>query len=267
MDAELKTLLDELTNKVNALDEKIEMRELKEDLEVDLDTHIGTPSKSQLKRINKLVGRETESEEWLVVPYHASNNFVDLDYRKWHPSALVQMGSTFIGRPLLLDHQWGNSDKAVAFIFDSKLVSEQPDKETLNKGGWSKFNREITKSEGYQWLYLCAAIAVNSPAAKLIQDRAYNDCSTGSILRQPYLVCPNCSKKQGREVEFNEIDEKGEVICDHMVPSQFMLYVNEAYDLGWKFADYSILGAGHHEAVELSNCNRGCLPAASVIRE
>ena len=240
-----------------------------EDLESDqLTGQITSPTASQVKVINQLIGWESSADEWLVVPYMASNNLVDFDYRRWHRDAIVGMGLTFKGRPLIFDHAWGDSEKAAAFIFESKLVTEESTtKDILNGGGFAKFNREIIKDEGYIWLYLAAAVPKDSDTAEAILSRRYNDCSTGSMLRQPTLYCPNCSKQKGRMVSFYEKDKNDDYVCPHLIPSNFMFYLVSMYGIDdAEFADYAILSGEYHEAVELSNCNRGALPAASVLR-
>ncbi|MEM8894173.1 MAG: hypothetical protein AAGC88_06330, partial [Bacteroidota bacterium] len=108
----------------------------------DLDSNqltgqITSPTASQMRTINQLVGWESSADEWLVVPYQASNNLVDFDYRRWHRDAIIGMGLTFKGRPLIFDHAWGDSEKAAAFIFESKLVTEEStSKDILNGGGF-----------------------------------------------------------------------------------------------------------------------------------
>ena len=232
-----------------------------------LDLHIGAPSAKQTDLIQEFVGREIDPEDWVVVPYMASNNFIDFGYRRWHLDILVQMAKGFPGRPLLLDHDWYESDKAVAFLFDAKLVKDlEVSDETLNGGDFAEFNQQILDEEGYVWLYLCAAIPKNEDDAQAILNRKFNDCSTGSILKNPRLICPNCTAEKGREIGFFDRDKNDEYICPHLVPSNFMFWLMEGRE-DVQFADYAILTAEHHEAIELSNVNRGALPAASVIRE
>ena len=179
----------------------------------DLDTHIGTPSESQFKAIQQLTNSETSAEDWMVVPFVASNNLVDLGYRRWHPNVLRQMAQGFVGRPHILDHDWYDSESAVSFIFDVKLINDSDtDSKTVEMGGFGDYNREIIEKEGYTWVYMCAAIAKTHDAADAISTRRYNDCSTGSILNQPRMICPNCSKEHGREVDFYERDKNNEYV-------------------------------------------------------
>lgn len=251
-------LLEALTKALNPEDQP-EVRAIQETIE--------EPTTAQLSTINELIGRESSAEEWLIVPYMASNNFVDVDYRRWHKNALVGMGLTYKGRPLILDHAWGNSDKTVSFIFDAKLVTdEQTSNSILNAGGFAKFNKQILKNEGYVWLYLAAAVAKTSDAADAIMNRQYQDCSTGSDLQGAYMICPNCSEVKGREVTFTERDKNDEYICPHDIPSRFMHRIAQVYGIDANFADYATLNGVHHEAVELSNCIRGALPAAGILR-
>ena len=240
-----------------------------EDLESSqLTGQITNPTSAQLRKINEMVGWTSSAEDWIIVPYQASNNLVDFDYRCWHRDAIVGMGLTYPGRPLIFDHAQYDSEKSAAFILESKLVTdESTDKKTLNGGGFGKYNREIIRDQGYIWLYLSAAVPVHSDTAEGILSRRYNDCSTGSILRGAILYCPNCSKDKGREVSFYEKDKNDEYVCPHLIPSNFMFWLVEAYGIeDADFADYAILTGNYHEAVELSNCNRGALPMASIWR-
>ena len=144
MDEQLLAAIEGIRSAIADLQKGVVEVRAVEDEETDLDTHIGEPTPKQLKEINTLISRESEAEEWLVVPYRASDNLVDLDYQKWHPSAVAMMGMTFKGRPLMLDHAWGNSDKAFAFIFDSKLIQEESaSRDILNAGGFEKLNKKI----------------------------------------------------------------------------------------------------------------------------
>ncbi|EKU98028.1 hypothetical protein Lepto7375DRAFT_7287 [Leptolyngbya sp. PCC 7375] len=233
----------------------------------ELDTHIGTPTESQFKAIQQLTNSETSAEDWMVVPFTASNNLVDLGYRRWHQNVLRQMAQGFVGRPHILDHDWYDSESAVSFIFDVKLINDSgTDSKTVEMGGFGDYNKEIIENEGYTWVYMCAAIAKTHDAAEAIRTRRYNDCSTGSILNQPRMICPNCTRDKGREVDFYETDKNGDYVCPHLIPSRFMFWLF-GDDPDVEFADYAILDAVHHEAVELSSCTRGALPAASVCRD
>ena len=229
-----------------------------------LDLHIGEPTESQLKKIKELTGVESSAEEWMVVPIHASNNLVDLGYRRWHKNILEQMAATFIGRPHILDHEWYESECAVSFIFDCQLVTGTPTDEIMQMGGFEEYNRKIVEKEGYHWLFMNVAISNNHEAAEAIRSRRYNDCSTGSMLTNPEYICPNCSDDLGREVSFNETDDNKRYICPHFIPSRFAFRLFDGDDI--KFADYAILNADHHDAIEISSVVTGALPAASVIR-
>ena len=254
----------------------LQTRVAEESEDDELDMHIGEPTPRQLKLINNLVGRESDTSEWLVVPFQASNSLVDFSLRRWHPTSVIDMALTAIGRPILMDHDWYSAkDASVGTIFDCSIVidSEAPE-DVIKGGGYEEYNREIIEDEGYQWLYLCAAIAKNSVAAEGILSRRLSDCSTGSTLSQPYMICPDCSKEHGRDVSFFERTEnakgkKGDFLCPHLIPSKWMLdfismYGEEGED--YNFAKYCTLGAARNELIENSLVNRGALPAARVIR-
>lgn len=239
----------------------------------ELDTHIGEPSPKQLSMINKLIGRESEASEWLVVPFMASNCNPDYSLRAWHRDTPIKLGLTAIGRPILLDHLWGDSRAAVGTIFDAKAVVDyEVSDEILDAGGFRELTEEIVKTEGYRWLYICAAIPRNSETADNIRNRIHSDCSTGSTLSSPYMICPTCSKEHKRDVSFYEKVKgiKGEeFLCNHLIPSKAMFDMIALYgeeDAEYNFAPYCILGGDRNEMIELSICNRGALPAASIIR-
>lgn len=237
----------------------------------DFGANLSTPNDAQLALINQHIGWESKAEDWVTINYLASNNLVDLGYRRWHLNILYQMALGFAGRPFIFDHDWYDSDQAISFIYNTALVRDSDtDEETLNLGNFGEFNRQIVDEEGYVWLMLSVAIARDSEVAKGILERKYNDCSTGSILNNPVYICPNCTRDEGREVGFYEYeeDEKGNkrYKCPHLIPSRWMFYYFGDDD-GVQFADYAILNAEYHEPIELSSCTRGALPAASVIRE
>jgi hypothetical protein len=246
-----------------------------DDGEETLDLHIGVPTSKQLQMINELIGTESSADEWLVVPFQASNCTIDYSLRRWHPSTTLQLAMTAIGRPILLDHLWGDSRASVGTIFDSKIIIDSTAPEDVIKaGGYEEYNREIVEQEGYQWLYLCAAIARNSEAAEGILTRRHQDCSTGSVLSEPFMICPDCTKEHGREVSFYEQtrDAKGKAAftCNHLIPSKWMLDMVAMYGEDgeeFNFARYCTLGGMRNEMIETSLCNRGALPAASIIRQ
>jgi hypothetical protein len=234
-----------------------------------LDLHIGEPTAVQLKKINALLGgEETEAKDWLVVPYMASNNLVDHDYRRWHISTMFQFATQFIGKPNILDHSQYKAESGVGFIFQALVVQDKTaPAAVVNGGGFGKLNKKIIAEEGYVWLYLASAIPAGTEAATRIKARRYNSCSTGSLVKDPFLVCPNCSAEKGREVTFYETTEDGKYVCPHLVPSSWAKQFVAMYDEKVNFADYAIFGGLTNEPVEHSICVAGALPAAQIIRE
>lgn len=236
-----------------------------------LDTHIGEPSSTQLAKIQQMTGIESDASEWLVVPYLASDNFVDKGYRRWHLSSLAQFAAGFVGRENILDHNWYEVDSGIGFIFDALLIQQDDcDEETLSGYNFGEYNRKILEKEGYCWLYLCAAIPAQSETADKIRKRIYNDCSTGSSLESPFMLCPNCSEQKGRDVSFWERDKNGDYVCPHLVPTKWGKTFVSMYGSGEpepNWADYAVLGAAVNKPVEHSLCRSGALPAARIIRE
>jgi hypothetical protein len=266
----LKSAIQDLTS--------LTVREISDDDSDDgLDLHIGIPTSKQFETISKMTAIESSPEDWVVVPFHASNSCIDYSLRRWHRNTAIQMGLTMVGRPILMDHDWSSAKNSAAggFIFDAKVIIEpEAPEEVLRGGGYEEYNREIVAQEGYQWLYLCAAFSKTADAAEGIKSRKFNDCSTGSVLSKPYMICPDCSQEHGRDVSFFEksSDAKGKstFTCNHLVPSKWMLDMVAMYGEDgeeFNFAKYCILGGERNEGIELSLCNRGALPAASVIRQ
>ena len=245
-----------------------------EEYENGIRNQIGFPNKYELDLISKLTGNVYTSTDWTMVPFMASNNLVDYGLRRWHPSSMLQLASTAVGRPLLVDHDMANSYAAKGFIVDAKVVRERTVEDRIIDGGGHRgYNQEIIQNEGYIWLFLNVAIPTGSDTAKTLNDRIHNDCSTGSKLDKPIFICPDCSAKYNRDVSFyeNRKDSKGAIVytCDHLIPSPWMLDMCNAEGIdvtAFNFSRYCTLGGERHELLEHSICNRGALPAASCLR-
>jgi hypothetical protein len=241
-----------------------------------LDTHIGIPTPAQMEAIRRVTAIDSQSEDWLVVPFHASNTLVDSSERRWHPSVMFQMAETAVGRCLMVNHSWSDVTDSFGTIIDAKICRDiQVDPYMLTGVGAEELNKEIIENEGGMlWLYLCAAIPANSQMAEAVRTRQYQDTSTGSLLRDPFYLCPNCQREMGREVSFMEytLDARGrrQYTCNHLIPSPFMRSLTEAYaEEGeeFQFADYATLGGSATEFLEHSLVVKGALPRSSVIRE
>jgi hypothetical protein len=249
--------------------------EVLEDEEDPIKTHIGPPDATQLAQIIKLTGVESTADQWLVAGVHASNNCCDRSDRRWALNILAGMGMDFVGRPLICNHSWNDVNESRGLVISSALVTDDasivPD-EMLSGAGAEAFNKEIIEKEGLVWLYLNVAIPRTSSAAEMVATRSANDVSTGSILHSPYLRCPNCERdSKGLEVRMDTYteDSRGNKIfdCPHLAGSSFLKQVlGEEYEL-YNFSDYTILSAeGGTTSIELSLCQAGCLPKASIIR-
>lgn len=253
---------------------------VEKETEVDeLDYHIGYPTDRQLTSINSLLGYESNAEDWLVCSFHASNVLLDHEMRSWDESSLYQMGMSAIGRPLLLNHQWGDVSSVRGFIFDAKLVKDsEVDEEMLKGAGREEYNKEIIEqNDGMLWLYLSACVSRNSETADAILSRRVSDCSTGSILHDPYMICPDCTKEHRKATGTKEsvgfmdyeVDEKGrkQYRCPHLIPSRWLLgYLGEEAS-EYNFARWAILAARDSTFVEHTACVQACLPQARVLRE
>lgn len=237
-------------------------------------THIGPPDDEQLRQIIKLTGVESSADQWIVAGVHASNNLLDRSDRRWALNILAGMGMNFVGRPLICNHSWGDVNESRGLVISSALVKDDASivpESMLSGAGAEEYNKEIIEKEGLVWLYLCVAIPRSSAAAEMIVTRSANDVSTGSILHSAYLRCPNCERSSnGKEVRMDTYteDSRGNKIfdCDHLAGSSFLKQVlGEEYQ-NYNFSDYTILSAESTTSIELSLCQAGCLPKASVIR-
>jgi predicted RNA-binding Zn-ribbon protein involved in translation (DUF1610 family) len=185
---------------------------------IALDFHIGAPTDDQLVKINACLGRSTTAAEWSVVPMLASNNMLSRSWRKWHSNVLMQMANAYAGAVFMLDHEWEESEDNIGFIFDSALVRiPNPGESLYVSVGKTECNQKIMAQEGYLALYCWGAIATSqNTVIDAVAERRLNGCSTGGLLNNPRFVCPNCTEKMGREVEFEEVVD-GEYTCPHMI--------------------------------------------------
>jgi len=223
--------------------------------------YMGEPMPDDLERIKKITNNyDWEATEWYVVPFRASDNLVNRSQRVWHPNVLEQMPNQFIGRPLLKDHSWYSVDESIGIIFDSFIADDVATEEIINSGDRGLLNKKIISSQGYKSVYVMVAIHASMPVEiNAIATMRFDKCSTGGILSDMDMYCPNCSEIHGREVSFFEQDERGKYICPHEMPGGY------GYEENSLVADYIILD-GIFDAIELSVCVSGNLPAAGVVR-
>lgn len=240
--------------------------------DVDVADNLGEPTEAQLKQIIKLTGTLSEPKDWLVVNFHSSNNIIDLQQRRWSADVLLQMGLDSIGSVILCNHLWQDVEASRGFIFSSAIVTDRDVSEDMLKGaGFEDLNREIVREEGLVWLHQSAAFPANSETANAITQRVFQKVSTGSILHDPVLICPTCSREHGRDVSFMDttVDAKGNLsyLCPHLVPSPILRQIipPDEYEQ-MNFAPFATLTARDSSFVELSLCVQGCLPAAGVLR-
>jgi ribosomal protein L32 len=252
--------------------------ELLEEMRKDLNRIIGDsenpiqlnsltiPNDSQLLKINQSIGWESESSNWLIVNFRASDNLVNRSYRKWHLNTLNLMNSKCVGNPLLVDHEWFESTSGCGFIIASELRKSNVLPE-YQKLGYEEINQKIIAKEGYVELILTAAIPTieaNKGWIDAIKNRVVNSCSTGGEISRARLICPHCSETHGREVLFTEINKLGEYVCPHLAPNSYTMYMDSDDD-SYQVADYMELD-GDYENLELSLCHIGNLPNAKIIR-
>jgi hypothetical protein len=222
------------------------------------------PSDNQLKKINEFIGWESEASNWMIVNFRASDNLVNRSYRKWSLNVLELMRIKCIENPLLVDHEWDNSDCSVGFIIDAQIVKtfEAPKNQKL---GYEEINQRIIDKEGYVSLILTAAIKSDLTIAESLKHRSIDSCSTGGEIDSVRMICPHCSEEHGKEVSFTETDKLGNFVCPHLIPNAWAMYYDSEEDSEYLIADYIELD-GNYENLELSICNIGNLPNAKVIR-
>lgn len=271
----LRTIIEDvLASEVTKAVEGIETKELEDDDYPGIKTAIGEPDEEQLAQIIKLTGVTSTADQWLVAGVHASNNLLDRSGRRWSNKVLALMGMDFTGRSLIVNHSWEDAEASRGMILSTALLKDDKTivpEEMLSGAGAEEFNKEIIEKEGLVWLYMCVAIPRTSPAAKMVETRMVNDVSTGSMLHSAYLRCPNCERdSDGQEVRMDTYteDKNGNKIfdCPHLAGSPFLRAVlGDEYD-NYLFSDYVILDSNSVSSIELSLCQAGCLPAASIIR-
>jgi hypothetical protein len=234
----------------------------------------GKPTPDQLDKINQMTGRDSKAEEWYVIPFKASDNLVSRSMRQWHGDVLNQMTDQLKGRPLIVDHNWDNVGDSVGHIFDCVMTNATSAPQSVwDQPGKADLNRAIIAKEGYKAVYCLACVGSDMQnVIDGIESRRLNDCSTGGLLSNIQMLCPNCSDDKGREVSFTEKNKNGEYTCPHMIPSQYSgMYSSDdddpdVDDLGQtRYADYMTLN-GVFDGIELSIVQAGNLPAASVVR-
>ena len=233
-----------------------------------VDKNMGRPTDSQMEAILSLTDEESTPEDWYVMAFRASDNFVDRGLYRWHPNVQVQMGMDFSGKPLILDHQH-NTSNIVGFLMSPSLVRESSaPEEILNSIGMGAANQEIVRNEGYLWLYTMGVLRAGHPAVEDVRSRRFNDVSTGSSLQDVRRICPNCTREKGREVDFFELDKNNDYACPHLIPDAFSRAMFEMFgdrDDNPQWAEYCTLD-GTSRSVELSFCLEGMLPGASLLR-
>lgn len=223
--------------------------------------YMGEPIPEDLEKIKLLTGEsDWEASEWFVVPFRASDNLISRSQRVWHDNILNQMPKQLIGRSLLQDHSWDDVDDSVGVIFDGFIAVDEPSDDIVYSGNRGEFNSKIIREKGCKAVYVLAAIHASKPEEIMgIKTMRFDKCSTGGMLSDIDVICPNCSAQYGREVSFFETDDRGDYICPHEIPGGYY------YDEDSLIADYAIWD-GIFDGVELSLCVAGKLPGAAVVR-
>lgn len=244
----------------------------------DSSIYMGNPNPADLATISRLTGQQEQAENWRIVPFLASDNFLNYDYRVWSLNTLRQMAEQYVGASLILDHDIGSAESSVGFIVGSQLFRDDtPSKDLTGASIFDEQNSAIAQREGYHWLCLKGAVEVGTPFDEAVLKRRAQGCSTGFWLYEQRMICPDCSVEHGREVEFEEVtvatDSKGKTFtrntCPHTPLSLFNLYIWSEWrnedDEEPNWSSY-IIRDGLVNVVELSSCVSGALPATGIIR-
>ncbi len=78
---------------------------------------------SELERINKQALRPLKGEEVFAFRLAACDNQVDRDLERFTEDTLEELAKLFVGKPVLLDHQW-SAEKQVARIYAAGTEGE-----------------------------------------------------------------------------------------------------------------------------------------------
>lgn len=240
--------------------------------------YIGHPTSSDLEVINSMAATEQLATQWRVIPFLASDNFLNYNYRVWSANTLTQMGQKYAGSPLILNHDISDVASSVGFIFSSQLHTDDAvSDQILNAGVFGEMNKAIAAKQNYNWILLKTAVEVDSPFDRAAMSRRVQNCSTGFWLHDSKMYCPDCSEQHGRDVEFTEQtvskDAKGRehkaYTCPHTPISLLNLAIWNWYkEDGEEEPNWSsyVIKDGLVDPIEHSAVVSGALPAAQIIR-
>lgn len=217
---------------------------------------LGQPDKKQLAKINLYRpngAEEYKENEIITVALRASDNLLSHSNGVWKESSLKAMAKTLIGKPLILDHEWGGVDETIGFIYDAEVIRGNKPPDNPNAINES-VNKDILEYVGYIELIAFAVIQADSPYINEIKFGRFKYCSTGGFIDTNY-ICPIC------ETEFSDPE------CPHLIPHPELYYwqlMELDDDDELEFAPYYING-DWKTAVELSIVVAGDLPNAKVL--
>lgn len=220
--------------------------------------YTGEPKPEHLAKIQGYLGdRATNSADWFVCCVRASDNVVNRSRRKWSLNILTQMVERTNGCSFMLDHEWGEVEDSVGFVFDGYLDMEQsPQRQSP---GVEEHNSEIIKAEGYWCYYAWVAIPVTNESAIAIQERRSHFISTGGLVNNLRLLCPICSKESGRDIGVYDMNDEGKYLCPHSLPGWGWWDDSEDMEMPYVIID------GNYDPIEISLVSSGNLPNAEVL--
>jgi hypothetical protein len=179
----------------------------------------------------------------------ASNNLLHSTLFRWSIPSLVKMKQTYLGKPLMFDHQWENVTQQVAFVYDSVLFHyKNPSQEIrdfyLEHSPEPDIDSEILDTEGLYQLVNCIATETSHPITnEIIYGRKINASIGG--LEDGSMICPIC------DTDFNDDN------CPHLIPGTV---INSTVPI----APYWIR-TGYQSTIELSLVAAGNCPTAQVL--
>lgn len=233
--------------------------------------YMGVPTDEDLAKINEMVGWNSTADQWFVFSALVSDNLMHLSWpMAWHLNVLRGIAKQLPGETLLTDHE-SSVDNAQGFWLRTLMTrDDNPTDEELDTFGNLELNKSRIEGQGVISVYALGVIpADNEKAIAAIKSRSYQDVSTGSLLKDVRHICPVCSERYGKEVEYLDKWEDGSNMCPHELPTPIMKILAEWGWLGENvvFMPYAIVDAEAQYHLETSFVYCGNLHKAQIVRK
>lgn len=235
----------------------------------------GTPNATDLEKIRRAIGGSAEADDWAVWSFLAFDNTYNLDHMVFSPSVVSQYAQRAVGKNMMVDHAWWDSNAARGTIIDAAVYQLDRIPEFLAQDLPQREASEsfVEAAGGYYWVHVKAAVRVESPLHRALSDRAIDCCSIGAKAYDGRTYCPNCTQSNGHYVGFwdeEEVDDgKGNTekryTCPHTALTSWNLFLASYYGEEVNFSDGVLFDAAVMP-VELSGVMQGAIATARVIR-